>query len=94
MCVSLKWIITVYVTLTYRHTNRYGVDIMCMMRIVLNKVDHFKVKLRLPLVYHVGFSIKGEDEVDGEFDGEVDGALYIFWEYWEPIPENSEKPFQ
>ena len=29
MCVSLKWIITVYVTLTYRHINRYGVDIMC-----------------------------------------------------------------
>ena len=29
MCVSLKWIITVYVTLTYRHTNRFGVDIMC-----------------------------------------------------------------
>ena len=24
---------------------------------VLNNVDHFKVKFRLPLVYHVGFSI-------------------------------------
>ena len=38
-----------------------------------NKVDHFQVKLRLPLIYHVGFSIKGEDEVDGEVDGEVGG---------------------
>ena len=40
-----------------------------------NKVDHFKVKLRLPSVYHVGFSIKGEDEVDGEVDGEVDSEV-------------------
>ena len=40
-----------------------------------NKVDHFKVKLRLPLVYHIGFSIKGEDEVDGDVDGDVDGEV-------------------
>ena len=40
-----------------------------------NKVDHFKVKLRLPLVYHVGFSIKGEVEVDAEVDAEVDGEV-------------------
>ena len=25
--------------------------------------------------YHVGFSIKGEDEVDGVVDGEVDGEV-------------------
>ena len=52
---------------------------MCKCQLTLNsnhrfnKVDHFKVKLRLPLVYHVGFSIKGEDEVDGEVDGEDGG---------------------
>ena len=37
MCVSLKWIITVYVTLTYRHTNRYGVDIMWLSIVFLQR---------------------------------------------------------
>ena len=41
----------------------------------MNKVDHFKVKLRLPLVYNVGFSIKGEDEVNAEVDGEIDAEV-------------------
>ena len=49
----------------------------------MNKVDHFKVKLRLPLVlvYHVGFSIKGDvggdvgGEVGGEIGGEVGGEV-------------------
>ena len=44
-------------------------------RVIFNmdKVDHFKVKLRLPFVYQVGFSIKGEDEVDAEIDGKDGG---------------------
>ena len=37
-----------------------------------NKVDHFKVKLRLPLVYHVGFSINGDGGDGGE--GDCDGG--------------------
>ena len=41
--------------------------------LILNKVDHFKVKLRLPLVYQVGFSIKGDGVVGGEVLG-VDGG--------------------
>ena len=31
--------------------------------------------LKSSSVYHVGFSIKGEDEVDGVVDGEVDGEV-------------------
>ena len=38
-----------------------------------DKVDHFKVKLRLPLVYHLGFSIKS-DGVDGGEDNGDDGC--------------------
>ena len=39
----------------------------------INKVDHFKVKLRLPLVYHVGFPITGNGE-DGEDDDHEDNG--------------------
>ena len=45
-----------------------------------NKVDHFLVKFRLPLVYQVGFSIKGDvedvGEVWGEDVGEVGGEVW------------------
>ena len=36
-----------------------------------NKVDHFQVKLRLPIVYPVSFSIKddGKDGGEGDSDG-------------------------
>ena len=47
-----------------------------------NKVDHFKVKLRLPLVHHVGFSIKSDGEVDHDFGGKdccEDGGEENFW---------------
>ena len=40
-----------------------------------NKVDHFLVKFRLPLVYQVGFSIKGDVEDVGEVWGEDVGEV-------------------
>ena len=47
------------------------------MKIDYNKVDHFKVKLRLSLVYHVGFSIKGDVEDGGEVCGEDGGEVGV-----------------
>ena len=38
-----------------------------------HKVDHFLVKLGLPLVYHLGFPIKGDGEDSGDDDGDNDG---------------------
>ena len=54
---------------------------MIFLDLNYNKVDHFKVKLRLPLVYHVGFSNKGdgEDGGEGDLDGDVRMILMVVW---------------
>ena len=62
--------------------------LIAKIRTKKNKVDHFKVKLRLPLVYHVGFSIKVE--VDGDVDGEVDVEVTLpLTNPYQPSPTHS-----
>ena len=54
-----------------------------------DKVDHFKVKLRLPLVYHLGGVDCGED--DGNGNGEV--PIPAHTSPYQPIPTNT-NPYQ
>ena len=41
----------------------------------INLIQTRLTTLKSSSVYHVGFSIKGKDEVDGEVDCEVDGEV-------------------